>query len=375
MKTTLFVLLVFSFFALPAFAWHTNTHYQMTRDAVSLMPPDLQQVLTSNKRFVEEGIKDPDLVLRDWPNHYYIPSNPPQGQALDRIEKIIKIVNTKLQGSNQVDIGKQFYYLAHYIGDLWSPENVVNKSDTNSNMDFVNNQDLVILFEGYSEPIQNYHDYFLQRTNWRWTIENTDAGARILYDEAVNDIARVWLSIWQQAGHSVEHLPIRTISHKKGVLNVNYARMMYDEWQRVEYHSDWTENEDVLGYADRYANHMKDMDRYRSNIAPTSDEELAKAEVHNQQQWMNRLTPEAPFEMMETSLKTVNDKAYLVARFRNKIQKEIPSVAFMYPGVKGPVALFTKVQPGEVIKVEAVLPPNADRQKIQMVYANLDQPQ
>jgi hypothetical protein len=155
------------------------------------------------------------------------------------------------------------------------------------------------------------------------------------------------------------------IEHKKGVLNVNFARLMFEEnsWDAAKTEERWE---------DRSAAHEKELDRLRSNVAPTSEEDLARSEVRNQQQWMNRVSPTAPFQMLETSLKTIGEKAYLVARFRNKMQEEIPSVAFMYPGMKGPAALITKIQPGEVIKVEATLPANAQREKIQMVYASKD---
>jgi hypothetical protein len=369
MKIHLSALFVFLMFVLPAHAWHTNTHFQMTRDAMAFMPSDLKQILTSNKKFVEEGIKDPDLVIRDWQNHYFIPSDPPQGGGLDRIEKIIKIVNTKLQGSNQVDAGKQLCYLAHYIGDLWSPENAVNKKGTNEDVDFVNNERLDIVFEGYSAPISNYHDYLMERSKWRWKIENSRDGSRILYNEAVNDIARIWLSVWQQAGHPVDPVPVRFVEHKPGTLNVNYARLLAEEMNT------WGAAKGEEESVDQYAAHYKEMDRLRANVVPTTDEEMAKHEIQNQQQWLNQLTPTAPFEMLETSLKTVGDQSYLVARFKNKIQQNIPSVAFMYPGVKGPAALITNVGPGEVIKVEATLPPNAQREKIQMVYSSLDQGQ
>jgi hypothetical protein len=360
---------LFLFLTLPAYGWHTNTHYQMTKDAIGFMPEDLKIILTSNKKFVEAGIKDPDVMIRDWQNHYFIPSDPPQGGGLDRVEKIIKIVQIKLQGSNQVDVGKQLCYLAHYVADLWSPESLLKKSDTTENMDFVNNENLIVLFEGYTEPIENYHDYFLERSRWRWHLENTPDGSRILYNEAVNDIARVWLSLWQQAGHTTEPVPVRMVEHKKGALNVNFARLMFEEWDT------WDASKGEERWEDRSAAHYREMERLRSNVLPTSDEDIARNEVRNQEQWMNRVSPTAPFQMLETSLKTVGDKAFLVARFRNKLQKEIPSLAFMYPGVKGPAALITKIQPGEVIKVEATLPPNAQREKIQMVYASLDEAQ
>ena len=365
MKTTFLpIFVLISALAWPAYGWHTNTHYQMTKDATVFMPQDLKKILTSNAKFVESGIKDPDVLIRDWQNHYFIPSEPPQGGGLDRVEKIIKIVQTKLQNSNQVDAGKQLCYLAHYIADLWNPESLIKNSDTNSNVDFVNNENLVVVFEGYSEPIENYHDYLLARSRWRWNLENSPETSRILYNEAVNDIAKVWLSLWQQSGHPVEQVAIEMIEHKKGVLNVNFARLMFEEWDT------WDSAKTEERWEDRSVAHYKEMDRLRSNVVPTSDEDLARSEVRNQQQWMNRVSPTAPFQMLETSLKTIGEKAYLVARFRNKLPEEIPSVAFMYPGMKGPAALITKIQPGEVIKVEATLPANAQREKIQMVYAS-----
>ena len=352
-------------FSVPAFAWHTNTHYQMTKDAASLMPPELQKILTSNKKFVEAGIKDPDEMIRDWQNHYFIPSDPPQGGGLDRVEKIIKIVQTKLQGSSQVDVGKQFCYLAHYIADLWNPENLI-KADVGANLDFVQNNNIVVLFEGYQQPIENFREYFQTRLQWRWRLENSPQVSRILYSEAVNDIARVWLSLWQQSGKTASVVEPGVIEHKKGALNINFERMLLEElytWDAARGEEDWKDGSIA---------HYREVDRLRSNVLPDEGTGVAAAEARNQKQWMNRVSPEAPFEMLETSLKTVGEKSYLVARFRNKSGKEIPSLAFMYPGVKGPAALVTNVQAGEIIKVQASLPPNAEREKIQMIFSSPD---
>ncbi len=358
-----FVLVLFLVWALPVHAWHTNTHYQMSKDAVSLMPPELQKILLSNKKFVEAGIKDPDEMIRDWQNHYYIPSEPPEGGGMDRVEKIVKIVQTKLQGGNQLDVGKQFYYLAHYIADLWNPEKLI-KADVASDLDFVQNQNLVVLFEGYEKPIDNYREYFIARSKWRWRLENKPEVSRMLYSEAVNDIARTWLSLWQQSGKTVEPVQAGMIEHKKGALTVNFARLLLEEnytWEAARAEEDWK---------DGAIAHYKEMDRLKSNVASTPGDGVARAELRNQEQWMNRISPSSPFAMLETSMKTVGDKTYLVARFRNKSEKEIPSVAFMYPGVKGPAALVTNVRAGEVIKIQAALPPNATREKIQMIFSS-----
>jgi hypothetical protein len=357
------VVIVFLIWALPAQGWHTNTHYQMTKDAVSLMPSELQKILASNKKFVEAGIKDPDEMIRDWQNHYYIPSQPPEGGGIDRVEKIIKIVQTKLDSGNQLDVAKQLFYLAHYIGDLWNPEKLI-KGDVAPDVDFVQNENIVVLFEGYKEPIQNYRDYLVTRSEWRWRLENTPEVSRLLYSEAVNDIARTWLSLWQQSGKKVEPVAPGTIEHKKGALKVNFERLLMEE--TYTWNAAWAEQD----WKDGYAAHNKEMDRLKSNVTPTPGDGVARAELRNQQQWMNRVSPESPFKMLETSLKTVGDKTYLVARVRNKSEKDIPSLAFMYPGVKGPAALITNVRAGEVVKIQASLPANAQREKIQLIFSS-----
>ena len=48
MGKALFVLVIISVFSMPVHAWHTNTHYQMTKDAASLLPEELQKILTSH---------------------------------------------------------------------------------------------------------------------------------------------------------------------------------------------------------------------------------------------------------------------------------------------------------------------------------------
>jgi hypothetical protein len=225
---TLFLAVVF--LSIPAYGWHTDTHYQMTSDAISLMPQDLQTILLSNKKFVEAGIKDPDEMIRDWQNHYYIPSAPPEGGAIDRVDKIIKIVQTKLKGTNSTDTGKQLCYLAHYIADIWNPENLI-KATVHQDASFVQNQDIVVLFQGYSVPVDDYRNYLVTRAQWRWRLENTSEVSRILYSEAVNDIATIWLSLWQQSGKNVAPVPPRLIEHKKGALYVNYAQLLAEEWE------------------------------------------------------------------------------------------------------------------------------------------------
>ena len=163
MKVSILVLVILICTSLPVCAWHTNTHLQMTRDAVTLMPADFQKMFAENIRMMEPGVQDPDGVIRDYQNHYYLPYNK-EGGAIDRIESIIPIIQTKLKASNNRDAVKQFCYLAHYIADLWTPESLIKK-DQGSNDDFVANTPIVVLFEGYEQPIKNYKSYFQDRSS------------------------------------------------------------------------------------------------------------------------------------------------------------------------------------------------------------------
>lgn len=348
-------------FATPAIAWNVNTHLQMTRDAVSLMPEELKKTFVAHQTFVESGIKDPDELMKDWQNHYYLPTEPPEGGAIDRIDKLVKIVQTKFKSSSADDASKQMCYLAHYIADLWTPE-PISKQAPIDDPKLLANYGVVVLYEGYKQPIENFHEYFVRRAQWRWKLEGSRDVTPLLYSEAVNDIARAWLSLWQQAGHTVEPQKMTVIEHKKGALNVNFARLLVDEgtsWSQYDIEGDWV---------DKYVSHYQEMDRLATNVLPTDDQMAAQAQMRTQETRLNKLSPASPFEMLEVSLKTMGDKSYLVGRLRNKAKVEKPIVSIMYPGIRGPIFQVKDFKPGQVTKFEAVLPADASKDKLQLIY-------
>jgi len=350
----------------PAFvhAWHVNTHLQMTRDAISLMPPEFQKSFTEHQKFVEGGIKDPDEVLRDWQNHYYIPGTKPEGGAIDRIEKLAQVIHTKFQNSTATDVSKQLCQLAHYIADLWEPESLI-KQNTASNAMFVNDNDLIVFYEGYSEPISNLRDYFIQRADWRWRLENSNQVSSLLYNEAVNDIAKTWLTLWQQSGHKIESQPTALIQHKAGNLNVNYDALVMEEavaWNQ------WYMN--FNNPADNVQAHLNEMKRLNEQVNPSDDVLAERAIMRNEQQMLEKTNPKAPFAMLETSLKKYADSSYLIARVQNLSNSDIPAISFMYPGIKGPFAMVENLKAGGVAKIEAKLPVDATKQKVQIIFAS-----
>src|SRR5207249_10188239 len=102
------------------------------------------------------------------------------------------------------------------------------KRSTAPDKDFVINHDIVVAFEGYSGPIENIHDYLKNRSEWRWKLEDSPAVSTLLYSEAVNDIARVWLTLWQQTGKTVAPMSASMMEHKLRALDVNFERLLLE---------------------------------------------------------------------------------------------------------------------------------------------------
>lgn len=349
-------------FASPGFSWHVKTHLQMTRDAISLMPPEFQKTFKEHQTFVESGIRDPDELLKDWQNHYFIP-NGPEGGALDRIEKLTGVIQMKFKSSSSIDVSKQLCYLAHYIGDLWSPENALRQGGK-SDQNFLANTEILVFYEGYHRPIQNFKEYFLKRSIWRWKLENSKEIDPLLYSEAVNDIARAWLTLWEQSGKPVDQQRAAVIDHKPGTLSVNFQRLL------VEEKYEWFQYDVEGSYIDKYNAHQQEMDRLSETVESPSDETLAaRAKMRSQQLMMSKLGEDSPFRMVETSLRRIGDQSYLVARVRNRGTKDVAALSLMYPGVRGPVVQVKNLGAGQVAKLEGVLPPDATKDQIQLIFA------
>ncbi len=368
MNRKVFVLIA-ALISMPAVvnAWHVNTHLQMTRDAISLMPPEFQKSFTEHQKYVETGIKDPDEVLKDWQNHYYIPGTKPEGGAIDRIEKLALVIQNKFQNSTTLDVSKQLCQLAHYIADFWSPESLI-KENTASDAMFVNENDIMVFYEGFAEPIANLREYFVWRADWRWRLEDSKQISTLLYNEAVNDIARTWLTLWQRSGQKVDSQPTALIRHKKGTLNVNYDRLLMEE--TVSWNQWYIASDD---HVDKTKAHYDEMARLNEEVNPSENALAARAILRNEQQLMAKSNPAAPFAMLETSLKKLGDGSYLIARVHNRSNSEISAISFMYPGVKGPVAQVEDLKAGGVTKIEAKLPADATKQNVQIIFASLQQ--
>jgi hypothetical protein len=370
MGRIVFVVLPLLLFAFPVFGWHTNTHVLITTDAISVMPPELKKIFDERKQFIKSGIGDPDEVLKDFQNHYYIPGV--EGGGLDRIDKIIRIIEMKLKDPKNLDAPKHFCLLAHYIADLWSPETLI-KRDTMSNIDYIQNHDIVVVFEGYEKPITNYREYLEARSKWRWTLENSENVSSLLYSEAVNDIAQVWLSLWQQSGKTVSPLPVSVIDHTKGALMVNFEEVMKQEvldtaTTATKFQRTYDETEREKMYL-KLVDHKNETERISETLAPTDESYATQRMMRDQAKLESFKNPKPEFSVLESSIKQVGNDSHFVARIRNKGQKEVKYLSLLYAGKAGALAEINNFKPGQIVKVEATLPANASKENIRFNFS------
>jgi hypothetical protein len=336
----------------------------MTRDAVNLMPPDFQQVFTQNIRYMEPGVRDPDEVIRDYQNHYYLPYNQ-EGGVIDRIESIIPIIQTKLKAGNNRDAVKQFCYLAHYIADLWTPEALI-KQDQGSNHDFVAITPIIILFEGYNQPIENYRTHFENRSSWRWNLENSDSLYSLLYSEAVNDITKTWLSVWHQSGKTTQPVSPLMIEHNKEPFSLSFAMLPQIEVQKTRLCGlNQAQREQVL-------QQRADDEQYIAERATEAsiDASEAMAEARGRLALRALLAPRPPeLTVLESSLKTIGRNSFFVARMRHMGTKPIKYLSVNYRGEDKKLVEVQDFSPGEIVKISAVLPANATKEELEYRYS------
>jgi hypothetical protein len=91
--------------------------------------------------------------------------------------------------------------------------------------------------------------------------------------------------------------------------------------------------------------------------------------MRSQQLLISKLGEDSPFKMVETSLKKVGEKSFLVARIQNRGSKDVAALSLMYPGLKGAIAQVKDLGAGQVAKLEAVLPADATKDQIQLIFA------
>ena len=356
MKKSLVVVAISLFTAIPAFAWHTNTHLQMTKDAAMFMPDDFRKFFKDNIKVMRPGVRDPDEVIGDFENHYYL-ADTHEGGAIDRINSIISTLQTKLETQKDREAVRQFCYLAHYIADLWTPESLIKK-DQRPNQNFIFDTPIIVLFDGYQYPINNYQVYFQERTSYRWTLENSENISSLLYSEAVNDIAQTWLSIWHKSGKSVKPLSPLMIEHNREPIPIVYDELSSEQVQKAKLHA------------------LIQAKREKEDPQAVQAEKIAAQNAAKKlEDWQKKnfivkplLSPGPELAVLESSLKTIGNDAYFVARLRLKGTKPIRNFSISCRGQEKNLIEVDDFNPGEVVKIQTILPQNTTKNDFQYRY-------
>jgi hypothetical protein len=328
----------------------------MTRDAYSFMPADFQKFFKDNIKVLEPGVRDPDEVLGDFQNHYYL-ADTHEGGAVDRIDSIISTLEIKLKTGKDREAARQFCYLAHYIGDLWTPESLIKK-DQRPNQNFVWDTPIIVLFEGYQYPIKNYQMYFQERTSYRWTLENSENISSLLYSEAVNDIAQTWLSIWHRSGKSIKPLSPLMIAHNKEQIAFVYDELPPEQVQKAKLHA--------LIQAQR---EKKDPQGVQAEKIAAQNAAKKLEEFQKKNFIVKPLfSPGPELAVLESSLKTIGNDSYFVTRLQLKGTKPIRNFSVSCRGEERNLIEVDDFNPGEVVKIQTILPQNTTRNDLQYRY-------
>ncbi|MDH3626625.1 MAG: hypothetical protein OEV00_07445 [Acidobacteriota bacterium] len=229
----------------PASAWTARTRIAMTQRAVELMPRTLRTALQGHEKALLRGLLDP-MKDEDGADHR------PMTAGGD-LEAAVLAASRELRGvldrpARFDEVAEAFGRLAHYTLDVGFPPGVSPRDDTVDSryrhfgslceerlpkfpLVYYDDHDL----GGGLADVGPYVEEILARatTNDAVLADAYDragdpphrgafddrsvpfAVASISYSRSVNDIARVWLAVWQEADGDMSHTPFRNQSNRQ----------------------------------------------------------------------------------------------------------------------------------------------------------------
>jgi len=224
----------------PAAAWTPRTRVHMTDEAVRLMPASLRMALVAQRERLLRGMLDP-MRREDDPGH-----KPPWVDGtLDReVETRVAELEEALSRRTPFgELAERFGALAHYVLDAGFPPGMTDGDGDGRYAHFANlcesrYERFPLVFYGHDDDDLARADYraFALDAMQRARREDLElsrayaaagsppnpaafddrsipfAVASLAYSHTVNEIVRVWLSVWERAGGDVGRTPYRKIS-------------------------------------------------------------------------------------------------------------------------------------------------------------------
>ena len=231
------ILLVFAMWAAwPASAWVPETRVRMIDEAVRFMPPSLRLALETHRKELLAGMLGP-MKTEDAPDH----RAPSQDGTLDAAvsTEAAKLAAMLEKQTPFSEIAEQFGRLAHYVLDTGFPPGVSADGESRYRHfgEFCESRRkrFPLVFYGHDDErlaAGDYRGYALEtieravqndaqlaevyaRDADHAHASNFDdrsvpfAIASLSYSRSINDVVRVWLSVWESAGGDMGRTPYR----------------------------------------------------------------------------------------------------------------------------------------------------------------------
>jgi len=221
-----------------AYAWAPQTRVRMTDEAVRFMPPSLRLALENHRTELLRGVLNP-MKTEDDPGHRVARGGTLEASVAAEAAKLHAMLQEQTPFAR---IAEQFGTLAHYVLDAGFPPGVSEDGEDRYHhfAEFCQERSerFPLVFYGHENEALADQDY---RGYARQTIERSRQSDRQLayayeryaehenasafddrsvpfalgslsYSRSVNDVVRVWLTVWENAPGDMGRTPYRETS-------------------------------------------------------------------------------------------------------------------------------------------------------------------
>jgi len=224
-----------------AYAWAPQTRVRMTDEAVRFMPPSLRLALESHRTELLRGMLNP-MQTEDAAEHRATANGTLDASVAAEAAKLSEMLQEQTPFSR---IAEQFGTLAHYVLDTGFPPGVSDDGEDRYRhfAEFCEDrrERFPLVFYGHDNEAlakQDYRGYALaviERSRqsdrqlayaYEQHAEHAHASAfddrsipfavgSLSYSRSVNDVVRVWLTVWENARGDMGRTPYRDASRTK----------------------------------------------------------------------------------------------------------------------------------------------------------------
>ena len=229
------VVIVLIYVVSQAHAWEPETRVRMTDEAIRFMPPSLRLALENHRADLLRGVLAP-MKTEDGPEHRVTAGGTLDGSVAAEAAKLLAMLQEQTPFSR---VAEQFGRLAHFVYDTGFPPGVGADGDKRYQhfAEFCEDrrERFPLVFYGHDNEAlakQDYRGYALetieravqsdQQLAYAYERDAEDAHTSsfddrsvpfaigsLSYSHSVNDVVRVWLTVWENAPGDMGRTPYR----------------------------------------------------------------------------------------------------------------------------------------------------------------------